>query len=295
MNQEWVKQFIQYLQIEKGVSVHTIKNYQRDINDFYYFFESRTTNVEHTYTEVREYLNDLIYRAYSRKSIARRVSALRSFYKYLLKEGAVSQNPFNMIAVSNSRKGSPPVFAEKEINSLFDSIDTTEALGKRNLALIELLYATGIRVSECVDLNISDYDKDIGTIHVNGKGRRERYVPVGSLAMEALENYLTNGRPKILQRISSEKALFLNYRGGRITDRGVRVVLSKLMENTSNIMKISPDVIRHTFATHMLNEGADFRTVQELLGHSTSSSTQRYAHGTKDRLTEVYRSSHPRA
>lgn len=298
MLQEWLKQFIQYLQIEKRASVHTIKNYKQDILRFDDFLNVRKLASFRLvkYTHIREYLTHLYKRGYSRKSIARIISSLRSFYNFLVREEVIDHNPFQMVSVPKSEQRLPTFFYEEELTVLFQSIVTDNPLGKRNLAILELLYATGIRVSECVNLNIVDYDEDIGTVFVKGKGNKERYVPVGSYAMDALAEYIKHGRPMLQKNDhSEEQALFLNYRGGRLSDRSIRRILNKLVQDAAMSARISPHVLRHTFATHMLNEGADLRTVQELLGHSQLSTTQIYTHVTKDRLREVYRNSHPRA
>ena len=295
MYQEWIIKFIQYLQIEKQASLNTIENYRRDIDHFQcYFHLNDSLNV--SYGNIREYLTELHQQAYERNTIARKLSALRSFYNFLVREEAAVQNPFKMVSAKKGGSRLPTFFYEEEMTQLFHSVKTDTSLGSRNLALLELLYATGIRVNECVGLNMSDYDQQIGTLFVRGKGRKERYVPIGSYAMSALDDYIIEARPSLTKTgLNEESALFLNYRGGRLTARGIRKVLNKIMEEASTSSMISPHVLRHTFATHLLNAGADIRTVQELLGHSNLSSTQVYTHVTKDRLRDVYHSTHPRA
>ncbi|WP_096189137.1 tyrosine recombinase XerC [Evansella halocellulosilytica] len=293
----WTKQFIQYLQIEKNASIHTITHYQKDIADFLKFVEQQNihTITAVSYVEIRVYLTTLHEKEYSRKTVSRKISSLRSFFDYLVREERIETNPFKMVSVPKGESRLPTFFFEEEMVKLFESINFDSPLGKRNLAILELLYATGIRVSECVNLNIADYDQQLGTLFVKGKGRKERYVPVGSYAMDALDLYLQKGRPYLGKSGKDDQALFLNYRGGRLTDRSIRKILNSLVEEASISSRMSPHVIRHTFATHLLNEGADLRTVQELLGHSHLSSTQIYTHVTKDRLREVYRHTHPRA
>nr|WP_090887190.1 tyrosine recombinase XerC [Evansella caseinilytica] len=296
MTREWINRFVEYLQVEKNASVHTVDNYRRDIADFikYIADNSIPSLKDITYLDIRNYLTKLHQLSYSRRTVARKISSLRSLYTFFVREEIVERNPFQMVSVPKAGKRLPTFFYENELAMLFDAVDASTPLGERNAAILELLYATGIRVSECVGLNMSDYDPEIGTLLVKGKGKKERYVPVGSYAMDALDQYLLHGRIR-LSNGREEQALFLNYRGGRLTDRGVRKLLNKLVETASVTLKISPHILRHTFATHMLNEGADLRTVQELLGHSHLSSTQVYTHVTKDRLREVYRSAHPRA
>ncbi|SDY72498.1 integrase/recombinase XerC [Evansella caseinilytica] len=296
LTREWINRFVEYLQVEKNASVHTVDNYRRDIADFikYIADNSIPSLKDITYLDIRNYLTKLHQLSYSRRTVARKISSLRSLYTFFVREEIVERNPFQMVSVPKAGKRLPTFFYENELAMLFDAVDASTPLGERNAAILELLYATGIRVSECVGLNMSDYDPEIGTLLVKGKGKKERYVPVGSYAMDALDQYLLHGRIR-LSNGREEQALFLNYRGGRLTDRGVRKLLNKLVETASVTLKISPHILRHTFATHMLNEGADLRTVQELLGHSHLSSTQVYTHVTKDRLREVYRSAHPRA
>ncbi|RNA69604.1 tyrosine recombinase XerC [Alteribacter keqinensis] len=297
MTEDWTTTFIRYLQIEKNASVHTIENYRKDITDFLEFMKnhgiSELTGV--SYPEVREYLSVLHKREYARKTVSRKISALRSFYRFLLREEAVKDNPFILASIPKSGERLPTFLYEEEMNTLFNYIDATGSLGQRNKAIIELLYATGIRVSECAGVNVSDLDRDMATLLVRGKGKKERYVPVGSFAMDAIETYLNDGRKQIIDGKENPEALFLNYRSGRLTPKSIRTMLKKIVDDASMNARISPHVFRHTFATHMLNAGADLRTVQELLGHSQLSSTQVYTHVTKDRLKEMYQRSHPRA
>ncbi|RKL68986.1 tyrosine recombinase XerC [Salipaludibacillus neizhouensis] len=298
MNRDWLLRFIEYLQIEKGASPHTIENYTLDINDFFHFIEQHLIKsiAAVSHGDIRVYLTELHHKNYARKTVARKISCLRSFWTFLVREELVMKNPFQMVTTPRLEKRLPTFFYEDEMQAIFDVINVENPLGKRNLALVELLYGTGMRVSECVGLNLQDFDRTIGTLLVRGKGRKERYVPVGSFAADTLDVYLSKSRPMILHNdAQDEKALFLSYRGKRLGDRSIRKVLNNLVKDASISSRISPHVLRHTFATHMLNEGADLRTVQELLGHSQLSSTQIYTHVTKDRLREVYRASHPRA
>jgi integrase/recombinase XerC len=298
MSNNWIRKFMEYLQIEKRASVHTLTSYRHDIDDFEQFSKQhlRKSLAVVSYVDVRSYLTSLHNKSYARKTVARKISSLRSFWSFLVREGYLIANPFQMVTTPKLEKKLPSFFYENEMQTIFDSINTESTLGKRNIALVEVLYGTGIRVSECVGLSIGDYDKDLGTLLVQGKGRKERYVPVGSFAIEALDVYLTETRPKLIAKGKNPtEAIFLSYRGLKLEDRSIRKILKRLVEDAAISSKMSPHVLRHTFATHLLNEGADLRTVQELLGHSVLSSTQVYTHVTKDRLREVYRSSHPRA
>ncbi|WP_257350098.1 tyrosine recombinase XerC [Pseudalkalibacillus decolorationis] len=288
--------FIEYLQIEKNCSQHTIINYQNDINDFVIFLKQQGLDqfAAVSYVHVRHYLTVLHEKKYARRSVARKVSSIRSLYRFLLREDRVRENPFSMASLPKRTQRLPKFFYQKELEELFTVSDLSKPLGQRNHTLLELLYGTGIRVSECCGLTMKDIDLGIETILVKGKGRKERYVPIGSFAIEALERYFANGRPTLMKGQQHDK-VFVNYRGEPITTHGVRTVLQKMIKKTSLTMHLTPHMLRHTFATHLLNEGADLRSVQELLGHSDLSATQVYTHVTKDRLQHLYKTYHPRA
>ncbi|MFX3624643.1 MAG: tyrosine recombinase XerC [Ectobacillus sp.] len=288
--------FFEYLQIERNYSKYTIASYQGDIEHFLAFMkkEGIASLEEVTYSDVRLYLTFLYESKLARKSVARKLSSLRSLYRFFMREGHCKNNPF-VLAVPPKKEGTIPSFLyEEELAKLFEVSDATTPLGQRNQALLELLYATGIRVSECTGLKLEDIDFSIGTILVTGKGNKQRYVPFGSYAQDALQAYIKGGRNKLLKAKGSN-ALFLNNRGGPLTENGIRYILNGMIEKTSLTMRISPHMLRHTFATHMLNEGADLRTVQELLGHEHLSTTQIYTHVSKERLRSVYMMHHPRA
>ncbi|MDX8365054.1 tyrosine recombinase XerC [Cytobacillus sp. IB215665] len=290
--------FIEYLQIEKNYSEYTIMHYKNDILHFLQFMNQQAIDklLDVSYADVRIYLTELHSKKYARKSIARKVSCLRSFFAFLLREELVNENPFSIVALPKQEQRIPQFLYEEELEQLFAVSDITTPLGLRNQAILELLYATGIRVSECCNIQIQDLDFSIGTVLVTGKGNKQRYVPFGSFAHESIEKYISEGR-QILQDKSQVKTghLFLNYRGEPLTARGVRVILDKMIKQASITIHISPHVLRHTFATHLLNEGADMRSVQELLGHEHLSSTQIYTHVTKDHLRNIYMKHHPRA
>jgi integrase/recombinase XerC len=295
---ELMKSFTAYLQIERNYSAYTIVYYNQDIEEFVQFMKSQSINSisQVTYTDVRIYLTELYKHKLARKSVARKISSLRSFYKFLMREHIVKDNPFSLVSLPKKEQRVPQFLYHDELAKLFQVSDQSTPLGQRNQAILELLYATGIRVSECCKLELADIDYSLGTILVNGKGKKQRYVPFGSFANDAIELYMEHGRRELIKKgSSSNSALFLNYRGGTLTPRGVRLILNDLIEKASLSIHISPHVLRHTFATHMLNEGADLRTVQELLGHSHLSSTQIYTHVTKDRLKTIYMNHHPRA
>ncbi|TCS82928.1 tyrosine recombinase XerC [Tepidibacillus fermentans] len=293
---QYLIEFQGYLQIEKNASIHTIKNYLKDIDDFLAFMASLglTTYDQVEYLHVRSYLALLNKKEYTRKTISRKLSSLRTFFRFLTRENHIQTNPFRMVSTPKIEKKLPQFLYMEEIEELLQLPDRSNPIGIRDRAIIETLYASGMRVSELVSLNIDSIDLLTGNALVFGKGAKERYVPLGSYAIKALNEYIDHARPK-LNPASQEKALFLNRYGNRISDRSVRRMLGKYVQSLSMIKKVSPHTLRHTFATHLLNAGADLRTVQELLGHVNISTTQIYTHVTKDRLQSVYKNTHPRA
>ncbi len=293
----WLKSFIEYLQIERNYSQYTIESYQHDIHEFYMFMnEQRINGFEQvTYADIRIFLTVLYKKKLSRKTASRKLSSLRSFYNYMLREKFITENPFSLVTMPKVEKRLPNFFYGDEIEQLFAACKTDTPLGLRNAALLELLYATGIRVGECSQLHLKDVDFFLSTILVHGKGQKERYVPFGSFAHTALENYIQNGRSILIEKHDVHDFLFVNFRGGPLTARGIRVALNKVIEDSTLKGKMHPHMLRHTFATHLLENGADMRTVQELLGHSNLSSTQVYTHVTNEYLRKSYMNHHPRA
>ncbi|MBD8004009.1 tyrosine recombinase XerC [Bacillus norwichensis] len=291
-----IRSFLEYLQIEKNYSSYTVEFYKKDIEHFCLFMKEQSIEMfdDVEYFDARLYVSSLYEQQYARTSAARKISSLRSFFKFLLREKIVHENPFILVIQPKKGVRLPSFLYEEEMQQLFDSCDDSTPLGKRNLALIELLYATGIRVSECANIMMNDIDFDFSTILVKGKGRKERYVPFGIFAAKAIESYMNDAR-SMLVRGSEHRSLFVNARGGPLTERGIRHVLNDIMKKASLSGKIHPHMFRHSFATHMLNNGADMRTVQELLGHTHLSSTQVYTHVTKEHLRKTYMNSHPRA
>jgi integrase/recombinase XerC len=290
-----IQLFVDYLQIEKNASTHTITNYVRDIGDFNHFLKQQTSLdfAAVSYLNIRQYLTLMYEEEYSRRTIARKLSSLRSFYRFLNREQIVESNPLSLTTTPRLEKRLPHYFYPSDLEELFRIPDLTHPLGQRNLAILETLYASGMRVSELVALDLEHIDLDIGMSLVFGKGAKERYVPLGQFAIDAIERYIGTGRPQTKPK--DEKALFLNHRGGRLTDRSVRRVLNQLIEQSTLTQKISPHKLRHSFATHLLEGGADLRAVQDLLGHVNISSTQIYTHITNQRLLEVYKKAHPRS
>jgi integrase/recombinase XerC len=292
-----LKLFIEYLQMEKNYSQYTIVHYQHDIREFFLFMAEQALNDVETvqYSDARLYLTKLYDKKLSRKTVAKKISTLRSFYKFLLREKYIVENPFALVTIPKAEKRLPNFFYEDELQILFHSCETDTPLGERNKALLEILYGTGIRVSECCQICLKDLDFYLSTVLVHGKGQKERYVPFGSCAKDSLEKYINNGRKKLLEGKEKIEALFVNHRGGPLTTRGVREILNKMIEKSALDSSIHPHKLRHSFATHLLNNGADLRSVQELLGHSFLSSTQVYTHVTNEHLRKTYMSHHPRA
>ncbi|HSH25674.1 MAG TPA: tyrosine recombinase XerC [Massilibacterium sp.] len=295
---EAINTFIGYLQVEKNYSPHTILNYEEDINHFVAFMKQQKLGsfAAVSYAYIRLYLTELFQANYERTTVSRKISSLRTFYKFLEREEKVKENPFLLVVLPKKKKPLPQFLYEEEMNELFTISNLKTPSGQRDQAILELLYSSGIRVSECTNLTVQDIDFQFETVFVKGKGRKERYVPIGCYALEALTNYIKNGRKQLLHR-NNEKCdtLFLNQRGRPLTQRGVHYIINKLIQQSSLTRKISPHTLRHTFATHLLNNGADLRSVQELLGHMNLSTTQIYTHVTKERLRDVYMKAHPRS
>jgi integrase/recombinase XerC len=292
------KTFTEYLQIEKNASPYTIEYYNHDLEEFFTFLirEGIETLQEVDQHCIRLFLTTLYDKKLSRRSVSRKISSLRTFFKFLEREEVIETNAFMLITLPKVSKPIPGFLYEEEMKQLFENNKAADPLGQRNSALLETLYGTGIRVSECQNLRMKDIDFSIGTLLVKGKGNKERYVPFGSFAENALQLYIHDGRKQLLEKSNSKSdAVFLNARGNPITTRGIRLVLNKMVENAALTVNVHPHKLRHTFATHLLNQGADLRTVQELLGHESLSATQVYTHVTKDHLRNIYLNSHPRA
>lgn len=290
--------FITYLKIEKNASPYTVKYYDEDLNLFLNFLKLEgIDNVDLVDQRIaRTFLTALYDKKLSRRTVSRKISCLRSFYKFLEREEIALTNPFAAITLPKASKAIPDFLYEEELSKLFEANDLATPLGQRDQAIIEVLYATGIRVSECQGLTLNDVDLEIGSLYVRGKGKKDRYVLFGQFASDALHRYIKEGRNELLSRGKQyTNSVFLNARGNYLTDRGIRVILNRMVARAALTVKVNPHKLRHTFATHMLNEGADLRTVQELLGHENLSTTQIYTHVTKDHLRKVYMNSHPRA
>ncbi|BCA86046.1 tyrosine recombinase XerC [Enterococcus saigonensis] len=294
---DWTQEFLRYLQFERGYSQLTTAAYQEDLQDFSEFLkesgDSDFIKIDHR--DVRVYLSFLNEQKYSRNSISRKIASLRSFYQYLLKQEVIEENPFSYIHLKKQNSKLPRFFYEKEMAALFQAAKGDKPLELRNRALLETIYGSGLRVSECAGLTLDAIDWQGEVLLIHGKGGKDRYVPFGSYAQIALQEYLTLARPLLVKKVPEHPFVFVNQRGSAITSRGIEYVFTQLIKKSSLDSKIHPHMLRHTFATHLLNNGADMRTVQELLGHANLSSTQIYAHVTKESLQNNYRKFHPRA
>lgn len=287
--------YLQYLRVQRNLSENTLKAYERDLSAFLEFV---TEFWQLDFREVdrhliRDYLAALRRRGYKSSSAAQQLAALRSFYQYLTQFGHIKSNPTLAVKVPKQEKRLPQVLSVGEAHVLLESIDPSTPLGLRDRAVFELLYAAGIRLSELTALDVDKVDLKFQYVRVFGKGRKERIVPIGEYAVEALSAYLKDGRPQLAK--PDETALFVNYRGERLSQRGVQYLLDKHIEKTAIAKNISPHSLRHSFATHLLDAGADLRVVQELLGHVSLSTTQVYTRISQSKLKSVYNKAHPRA
>ena len=286
--------FLKYLKIEKNYSKYTIINYGKDLKIFKKYLDSEhITNIKNVdYKVLRQYLSFLYDFDYEKKTITRNISTLRSFFKYLHKENIIKSNCMTLIESPKLDKKLPKVLNAIEIEDILNIPDITTPIGKRDSVILELIYSTGVRVSELVNIKISDIDFGSKKIIINGKGNKERIVLFGHVLEDKINLYLNDGRKELVKDINDY--LILNKNGNKITPRGIELIIDKILKAGHINFKISPHTLRHTFATHMLNNGADLKTVQELLGHESLSTTQIYTHVSNERLKSVYLKTHPR-
>lgn len=299
-NTQLVEDFLSYLTVEKDDSPLTVLSYGDDIKRFTEYLTQKNPEAawpKVTVLEIRGYLAAMHAEKLSRRTIARRISALRSFYRYLRRENLVKVNPFSKVRTPKLEKKLPAFLEEVEIDLLLRAPDTSKELGKRDRAILEFLYSTGCRVSELTGLTLSRVDLGNRFALLLGKGNKERLVPLGHPCVAAMQAYLTGCRKPLMTKyqVKPHAYVFVNSRGTPLTARSVRRILDHYVEQIALDKKISPHTIRHTFATHLLDHGADLRSVQELLGHASLSTTQIYTHITAERLTDVYEKHHPRA
>lgn len=290
-----LQEYCDYLQYQKNYSEYTIENYCSDIIQYLDYLASEGINFKKIeYSDLRFYLMYLKEeKNENNSSIDRKLSALRGFYRFLATEKITDNNAFSLVTGLKKEKKLPRYFEYNELEELFKVPDLRTALGQRDRLILEMLYATGLRVGELVSVKVGDIDLGSRVILVVGKGNKERRVTYGDYCHDALKLYLSDGYLKLNKNVSDY--LFLNNNGEVITERGIRYVLDQVIKKTSLNKSISPHILRHSFATHLLNEGCDLLTVQKLLGHESISATQIYTHVTTDRLKEVYYNSFPRA
>jgi integrase/recombinase XerD len=288
-----IGQFTDFLLVEKGLSSNTINAYRRDLQNFAKFFEdnSELSLLEVKHEDIAKYLGNLGDRKLASSTLDRKMDSIRTFYRFLVVERYINDNPTLMIEPLRSWSKLPTVLSIAEMESLINQPDISKPLGLRDKALLEIMYACGLRVSELVNLRITDLNPEIGYLRCIGKGNKERVVPVGSMALEAVKNYLNSGRPTLNPK---EDWLFINYKGEKLTRDGVRHIIQEIAESVGIQKKITPHTLRHCFATHLLERGADLRSLQEMLGHASISTTQIYTHVNSERLRQIHIKFHPR-
>lgn len=286
-----IDEFIKYITIEKNYSEYTIKDYYDNLIGFNDYLKEMNIPIDRVEDNtIRNYIVVLHNKKYSKKSISQHISTLRTFYKYLVKENKINENPTELISNPKVEKKLPHALSINEVEDMILLPNQDEILGVRDALILEMLYSTGVRVSELVNIKLDDINYSDKTIKIMGKGSKERYVLYGTKCEELLNKYLNNSRNKLSPQ---NNYLILNSKGKNITTRAIRDIINKYDYQING--KVSPHTLRHTFATHMLNEGADLRSVQELLGHENLSTTQIYTHISNERLRNVYLKTHPRA
>lgn len=288
--------FLEYIEYQKNYSLQTIDSYERDLESYEFYLKKNKLDYKTiTYNEASKYL---IYLNENKKlkasSIARHISSLRSFYNYLIREEIMNENVFALLKMPKKEKKLPKFFYYNEIKELLDAVTTDTPINQRSALILELLYGTGVRVFEAVNIKLGDISFEEEKIKILGKGNKERIVFFNNNVKEKLKIYLKEGRPSLLNGKSSDY-LFINQRGGRLSVRSVQLNLDEIINQTALQKNISPHMLRHSFATHLLNEGCDLLTVKSLLGHESLSATGIYTHITNDRLKDIYLKSHPRA
>jgi len=294
--QDHLKNYTNYLSVEKGLSINTLDSYKRDLNKLIKYLNEQ--KLESPDLIDRDSINSFIVimkkNGYASSSISRCTASIRSFFNFLLQEGVITDNPALQLNSPKIEKKLPRVLNTQEVDLLLSQPKKSNQNGLRDKAMLELLYATGIRVSELISLDINDFDPHVGFLRCRGKGMKERIVPVGSIAIDHVNEYLNNSRVKLL-KINNEPALFINHHGNRMTRQGFWKILKKYARQSNLNGGITPHTLRHSFATHLLENGADLRSVQEMLGHSDISTTQIYTQITRRKIREIYDQTHPRA
>ncbi len=290
------QEFLNWLQNEKGSSAHTIRAYQEDLAQFGEYLKAQRIPLEQLeYHDLRYYMASLQQKQQLKKTtLSRKTSTLKSFCKFLHREGMLEHNPADLLSTPKKEKRLPTVINEVDMTAFLDDfLAGAEPLQLRNKAIFELLYSSGLRVSELVQLDVENVQKQKGMLRILGKGSKERIVPVGEQAQFAIAYYLEHGRPLLVKE--EMQALFLNRQGKRLTTRGVEYILEQYVKQGALKYKVTPHAFRHSFATHLLDNGADLRVIQELLGHESLSTTQIYTEVSASHLQQIYRKAHPRA
>ena len=291
---KYLDDFIKYIDIEKNDSEYTSINYREDIINYLEYCKEKGIDYLHiTYKQARNYINYLYEEKENKAtSISRKISSIRSFYKYISLDG-IENYSFHLLKLPKKGKRLPKFFEYNELEELFDVPDLNTPLGIRNRLILEMLYASGVRVSELVNIKMGDINTNDNTIKIFGKGKKMRIVCFNDVSKKYLKMYLRESRDTL--NVTGSEYLLLNYKGGKLTTRGVEKILNTIIDKTALNKHITPHMLRHTFATHLLNEGCDLLSVQELLGHASLSATNIYTHITNDRLKDVYLKTHPRA
>lgn len=294
-----VRKFLEYLEVERRYSPNTIRSYEVDLHQFVTYLASHHVNSFNDVSkdDLRTFLSSVLDAGVSRKTVARKIACLRSFFRYAKRHHLNAKNPTLTLISPKLEKRLPSFLDESSITKMFDELDTASPAGRQQAAILELFYSTGMRLGELVNLDVSDLDVAQAIVKVTGKGSKQRIIPVGRRALRAVESYLRDRLRLLTQRglASDESALFITAKGVRIYPEAVSRIVKKAISQVSELEKQSPHVIRHTFATHLLNRGADLRAVKELLGHESLSTTQVYTHVSTEQLKKVYRQSHPKA
>ncbi len=289
---KYIKDFLDFIKVERGYSENTVKSYQRDLNNFLAF--TKTAKPKHIDRHrILIYIDRLYDQSFSVSSVERKLACLKSFFHYLLREGEIEADPTRDIKLPKKAKRLPKALSISETIKLISAPREKNYIALRDTALLELLYATGMRASEVVGLNTSDINQEVSFVKCLGKGSKERIVPINKTTLRALKEYLENGRPKFPKK--DKEALFLDKNGRRLSRQGLWLTVKKYVKKTGVKGKTSPHTLRHSFATHLLEKGADLRSVQEMLGHSDISTTQIYTSVSRERLKRMYLKAHPRA
>ncbi len=293
---DYLEEYLDALRVERNLSSMTCEAYKHDLNDYLKFIKSKKIKeiFEITQMHIREYIRELNKKGFASSSTARRFSSIRSYHKFLIAEKIMDQNPTLILSTPKSSKKLPSVLNEIEISKIIDSIDASTQFGLRDKAIIEMLYSCGLRVTELCELDLSNLFLDDDLIRVYGKGMKERLLPIGKRAKLYLNKYLIRVRP-IFDRQNKSSVVFLSRNGKPLTRSMINKILNKWSDFSGINKSISPHVLRHSFATHLLEGGADLRFVQALLGHSDITTTQIYTHLDKEHLREVYKTHHPRS